>query len=112
MLLVGLLYGITGLAWSQVAYSVMGFIINAYFSGRYFNYGPMQQTLDFLPVLLISVIMTGVVYALDKNWHYPFFPLLSVQVILGALLFIALSHLFKLKAYNELRAMFRQGLAK
>ena len=112
MLLFGLMYGIVGLAWSQVAYSIMGFFVNAYFSGRFFNYGPLKQTLDFLPVLLVSVVMAMAVFALDKYWQNPVIPLLGAQITLGLILFIALCQLFRLKAYTEVRAMFAQGIAK
>lgn len=112
MLLIGLTHGIVGLAWSQVAYSVMGFWIGAFFSGRYFNYGPWKQFLDFLPVLLISSLMALAVFEMDEYWRNPYLPLLSAQVAVGAIVFISLCHLFKLKAYTEVTQMVTLGLSK
>jgi len=105
MLIFGLMYGIIGLAWSQVAYSLFGFFVNAYFSGRYFDYGPLKQSLDFLPTLLVAVLMILGLMALKSYWHAPAIPLLGIQVLLGAILFISLCALFKLKAFAEVRAL-------
>ncbi|WP_431065831.1 lipopolysaccharide biosynthesis protein [Methylotuvimicrobium sp.] len=112
MLVFGLMFGILGLAWSQVAYSIMGFLVNAYFSGRYFNYGPLQQVLDFLPALLLSAIMACTVFAMGEYWHNEFIPLLSLQVVVGGVFFIMLCQVFRLKAYTEVRTMLTQGFAK
>ncbi|MGY6276085.1 lipopolysaccharide biosynthesis protein [Methylomonas sp. MgM2] len=105
LLMCGLVYGITGLAWSQFVYSIFGFFVDAYFCGRYFNYGAWLQIKDVLPALLVSTVMAGLIYALGKYWDISYIPLFSLQVSSGIFLFVGLCHICKLKAYKELYAL-------
>jgi teichuronic acid exporter len=60
--IVGSLFGIIGLAWSQVVYSALGLIINAGPARRDLGYGPLQQLSDVAGIALVALAMAGAVY--------------------------------------------------
>jgi len=61
LLAVGAMYGVIGMAWSQVAFGVLAFAINAHYSKRCFSYGLVAQARDVLPMLAIAIPMAGAV---------------------------------------------------
>lgn len=51
-------YGILAIAWSQVIVGILGFLINAHYTGVFLGYSAWKQTRDLLPYLVVSVLMT------------------------------------------------------
>jgi len=101
LIVVGALYGVMGIAWSQVVFGVMAFLINAHYSRRYLDYGAASQTMDFLPSLFISTIMACVVYMIGAIlvWSMPLALLLKVSV--GVSLYFVTCWLFRVQAFKE-----------
>lgn len=52
-------YGIYGLLYFQIAAAIVSYFINSYFTGRFINYGLLEQVKDVLPCLL-SAVFTGI----------------------------------------------------
>ena len=115
LLLIGAAYGVMGIAWSQVAFGVLAFGINAHYTRLHLNYSAWQQIQDFLPVVLISVFMALPVYSLGNllPWHAAL--VLLAQVSVGVTLFIVGCALFRIEAYRDAREMiaaqFRKKIA-
>lgn len=59
---VGSLFGIVGLAWSQVVYSALGLLVNAGPARRDLNYGPLRQLSDLAVIAAVTLLMAGAVY--------------------------------------------------
>lgn len=111
-LLVGSAFGIMGLAWSQVAFSVFTHFFNGYFSGKYAGYGAFKQLGDVTGMALVSGLMVALLLAvrpfLDQR---PLLLLLSMAAI-GALIFGALGLLLRLSAFREARQIAVAALAR
>jgi len=103
-ILVALPYGIIGIAWSQVCYGVMGFLVNAYFTGRFLGYGIGKQILDLLPILLVTIVMTFSVYLFGYYSILDPLLLLTAKICLGASVFLATSLLFRLKVLKDIQS--------
>ena len=98
--------GIFGLLYSQVILSLLMFYISAHFSGRMIGYSALQQTIDVLPIILLSLIV-GFFIWLSKTFVIPFTNLndfggivLCAGIYAG--LYIYLGHLFRLKPLKEI----------
>ncbi|KAF1695301.1 lipopolysaccharide biosynthesis protein [Pseudoxanthomonas koreensis] len=112
LLLLGSLYGIMGIAWSTVLFGALAFLINAYYTKQFLDYGAFQQTKDFLPVTLISLIMFAIVRRASTSWApQPAIELMAL-VALGALVFVGLAHLLSIRSYRDAAATLRSALAK
>lgn len=100
-LLAGLTQGLAGVAWSQVAFGLVAFLINARYTGRYLGYGPWRQFLDFLPILGVSSGMAAIVF-LSAPW-IPLSPLpsLFLQVALGIAFYVLLLVGLRLRAFKD-----------
>jgi O-antigen/teichoic acid export membrane protein len=94
-------YGISAIAWSTVLGGVIGFVINAYYSGRLLGYGTLRQTLDLLPYVAVALLMVVGVWAVNLlAMHSPLI-LLLLQILVGVFVYALLCYLFRLAAFSE-----------
>jgi len=100
-LLVGIMsYGVIGLAWSQVLFGLVAFFINAFYTGRYLNYGPLKQIKDFFPILIISSVVAYIVLIAGNYLADPLWLVLVKQVVIGITLFMLICICFSINAYR------------
>jgi len=106
----GAVYGVMGIAWSQVIFSVLAFFINARYSRRFLNYGVARQSGDFLPVLGVAAVMAIMVYQLSVRW--PISPLIELIALVsaGGVFFLAVVWLLGLGALQDVSALFQRRL--
>jgi len=104
-IILSLPYGIMGIAWSQVYYGVMGFLINAYFTGRYIGYGILRQIIDIIPILLLSVLMGFSVYSFGIYFLFDPIALLAAKIAVGGAVFMGGCLLFRLKIISDIRSL-------
>jgi hypothetical protein len=66
---VGVCFGISGVAWSQVAFGVFSAALSGFYIKRYLQYGARQQLKDCAPSLFCSALMALVVVALGAEFQ-------------------------------------------
>ncbi|MDX1652601.1 MAG: lipopolysaccharide biosynthesis protein [Brumimicrobium sp.] len=105
-LIVSFQYGIYGLLYGSVFFSLIAFGINTHFSGKFINYTALQQTKDLLPTILLALLVGFIVYQLDYfytelDWN----DILRILFggLTGLILYIGTSYIFRLNAMLELR---------
>ena len=110
LLVAGAFHGIMGIAWSQVLSSTVSFVINAHYSRRMLDYGAIDQTRDFLPILGVALAMAGIVYQLDL--HLVLRPQVALVLLtcVGAIVFALLGWLLRLATVDEMIALYRSRL--
>ena len=104
----GTFYGVMGIAWSQVVFSVLALAINTHYTRKLLDYGVAEQLRDYAPVLCIAIPMTAAVYAIGLFWQPAPLIALAVLSIVGALLFFGLAWLVRLDALDDVAALFRR----
>ncbi len=111
-LLVGSAFGIIGLAWSQVIFSIFAHFFNGYFSGKHVGYGAFKQIRDVAGLALVCAIVVAVLVAvrpfLDQR---PLLLLVSLAAI-GVLLFAAGGFILRVAGFNEGRQLVVGALAR
>jgi O-antigen/teichoic acid export membrane protein len=89
--------GVMAIAWGGVISSAVSAAVNAHPNRSLIRYGFLEQLHDILPTILISLVMFGVVYAMN-TLALPASVLLILQVIAGAAVYGGLSMLFKVES--------------
>lgn len=89
------------IAVADVVASVIGWFINSYPNRKLINYSYKEQLGDFLPSLLISLVMFVAVLFVGKL-ELNVFLLLILQVFVGIVVYFVLSAIFKPKSYKLL----------
>lgn len=108
LLFLGSLHGVMGIAWSQVIIGAIAFFINAYYTRRYLQYGPLAQIKDFAPALASTLPMVGVVYWLGIQLMLaPALELLAMTA-LGGFVFLALAWVGRIAALRDVVTLFQK----
>jgi O-antigen/teichoic acid export membrane protein len=107
-ILIAFRHGIIALLVAQIASSVIALFLNSHYSKKLLSYGLGKQIGDNAKVLGSSMAMGIFVYFAGKLSVGPVALALSMQVLLGALLFVAASWLLKDPVFSEWSA---RGLA-
>lgn len=103
-------FGILAMAWSQVVLGAISFVLNAHYTGVFLKYSSFRQMLDTLPFVLLAVPMAGIVWLIPKGAALPAFPLLCVQVGVGAALYLGMAAVLRLETFLEAWALGRDLL--
>ena len=88
---------VMAIAWGGVISSVVSAAINAHPNKELISYGYLEQMRDILPILLISLVMFAVVYAMNAL-SLATGMLLVLQAIVGVAVYVGLSMLFKVES--------------
>lgn len=105
-------FGIVGILIGQIINSALAYIPNSYFSYQLIGYSIKEQLTDFVPTLALSIIIAGLVFAL-QHW-LQWWPLAKL-IILGLLalsLYIIGAHFLRLNAYESTKALVIKKLKK
>lgn len=103
-ILIGIYVGIYPMIIGSVVVGWLCLILNAYYSGKKFNYTWWMQLKDMAPSLGIAFAMAIPVYFLS---YLPIsdFIILPIQIIVGFAITIALCELFKREEYLQLKGI-------
>ena len=111
ILIISIPFGVTAIAIGMVISTTLSAIINAIPNKKLLGYTFKMQLKDILPSLVMSLVMFGVVYPislLDINvWL-----MLVIQVIVGAIIYVALSAIFKVESFKYILNMIKGFLKR
>ncbi|MDT9598893.1 lipopolysaccharide biosynthesis protein [Sphingosinicella rhizophila] len=85
----GSFFGIIGLAWSQLVYSILALVVNARPAGRNMNYGVLHQLADIRGVAFAAIFMAIIVLGLRQLLTLSPVLLLGTCAIAGAATYVA-----------------------
>lgn len=98
---VGAFFGMAGIAWSQVVYSVLALLLNTYYSRKLLDYGGLAQLRDTLPAIACATVMAVAVALILKSWSPAPFTAVAVLVPVGGLIYLGMVAVFRLKAFDD-----------
>lgn len=60
-------FGIHGLLYAQIVLTVMGFIINSWYSGYFIQYSVKEQLRDIIPIIGLALACAGITWMIDSR---------------------------------------------
>jgi teichuronic acid exporter len=105
--IVGSWFGIIGLAWGQLMFTVMALLINSWPTRRYYRCGIEKQVADLGGVIAATVAMGAGVVAVRQLVHAGAITELLACIVLGGGLYAAAGMLLRIHAFSEVIAMSR-----
>ena len=111
LLLIGMHIGPLAIAFSVAVNSIFAMIINAWPNCKLINYSLIEQWKDLFPQFLIAILMSVLVALLGKL-DINIYVLLFGQVVLGVVVYVGLSKLLKLEAFNYAERTIKDFLKK
>lgn len=92
-------FGILGLLWGQVVFSLIAFFINTHYSGKFLSYSSWEQLLDIAPTLLLTGATGVAIYFLDLTLvRQADMVRLLISGLVGILVFVIFARLFRFES--------------
>lgn len=101
LLLSTMWFGVMAMAYSLLVSCVLNQIINSWPNKKLLNYGYLEQLKDILPEILLALFMGICVYFVSFL-PISIYLILVIQVVLGATIYIGISAILKLDAFEYL----------
>lgn len=101
VLIITIPHGVYAMAVGQVIVTIISTMINAFPNYKLLSYSYFEQIKDVLPNLLIAILMFIIVYPI-KCLINNVILLLTVQIIVGVVIYIIFMKVFKVEAFNYL----------
>ncbi|WP_274309538.1 lipopolysaccharide biosynthesis protein [Solibacillus daqui] len=103
ILIISIQFGLYVMVFGVFISSVLFTIIDAYPNKQLLNYGMLEQLRDVFPSLLIALAMGGLLF-LTHGLEFSMLTTVFIQIILGSIIYVVLSRIFKLECYEYLRS--------
>ena len=91
-------YGVMAIALSMIISTILSSFINAYPNSKILKYSYIYQIKDMMPSILLSLIMSVVIYPISFVINNSLL-LIIVQVLIGGMIYILLSRIFRLESF-------------
>lgn len=104
-------FGVMAMAYSLLLSSVLSQIINSWPNRKLLGYGYLEQVRDFASGILLAVAMGICVYFVGYL-PLPMIITLLIQIVLGAIIYIAASAILKLEEFEYLLGMVKSFIRK
>lgn len=111
LLFITMQISVMAMAYSLLISSILNQIINSWPNKRLLNYGYLEQVKDFMPSILLALVMGICIYPIGLL-NLPDIVVLIVQVVIGALVYIVGSVFLKLNAFQYLWGILKPMVAK
>ncbi|MEJ6981367.1 lipopolysaccharide biosynthesis protein [Pedobacter sp. P351] len=102
-------FGIYGLLYFQLIFSVLGYFINSFYSGKIIGYTFKEQLADIFPVIFLSCIIGALCYFLDRylflRFQLPDFTRLIIAGVFYFLMYLSSSNIIKLNAIIDFKQL-------
>ena len=99
------------IAMTGIVTTVISSFVNSYPNKKLIGYSYLEQIKDILPSLILSIIMLTAVLAIGQLNISPII-LIVIQIVVGAILYIALSAILRIKPFIMVLEAFKSFLKK
>ncbi|HUX94138.1 MAG TPA: lipopolysaccharide biosynthesis protein [Bacteroidales bacterium] len=110
LLILGAIFGITVLIGGIVLFYWIGYTVIAFYSKRLIGYSMKMQSMDFLPLLGISLFPAFITWGIGIIFNLTPLLLLGVQIIAYPCLVLLLSIIFRVPAFYEIKVILSDKL--
>lgn len=113
LIAIALPFGIIPLCWSGVAMSLLCLYINTYYTAKIIDYPLLQQLADFIPSLVLSLVMSATVwFTFVYLLPLPSYFQLACGIPAGVLIYLLGAKLLRLKELSDIFTILANNLKK
>lgn len=95
--------GVNGLLWGMVVGIYLIYIINALLSARIVGYKFGKQLLDLLPIIVVALAVSVLVWWMGNKIHLHIYGVLAIQILVYIFAYLLLSFVLRLEAVEMLK---------
>lgn len=103
--------GVLVMAYSLLATNILSSFINSYPNKRLLGYSYIDQITDIMPSMILSIFMGCIIYTVKYLYMNSLLTLI-IQVLLGSILYIGCSKVFRFESFEYILYIIRGFLSK
>lgn len=111
VILTGFFFSLMAMLWAAVVYYYVEFFLNSWYSKRLIGYGSLSQVRDVMPIYLVSLVVSALVWLFTLTGLPPIVVLLC-QVVMAAVLYVACYTLMGQVEFKEMCEFVRQKVKR
>ena len=109
MVVIAMYFGVFAIAVSAAIFGVISMVINILPNKSLIDYSIKEQLLDIFPALISAVIMGVGVYFISYL-SLPVIIQFAVQIIFGAIIYVGISYVFKVEAFEYILSIVKKKI--
>lgn len=94
--------GLIAMCVGSIITSLINLSVNTYYTGKLINVGFVRQMMDLFPILLLTLVMGALVYAVCHCFSLTPIVSLVIGILIGVLFYVIMAKLFNFAELNEL----------
>ena len=102
-IIIGIIWGIKIMIIGMMINTIIAYILNSYWSGKFIGYSSLQQIRDIFPSFILAVIINSVVFIFGYLVNWPEAVKLVTQILMASFLTITLSEILHFEDYLYIR---------
>jgi teichuronic acid exporter len=107
IIIASIYWGIIGLLYGAILFSIISYLINSNLAYKYINYGAIEQITDLIPIFTVTSITMLFVYIVKFTLkNYDDWLQVLFSLLIGVVTYLCASILFKLKSFYFLREIY------
>ncbi len=99
-LFIAIPFGIEGIAWAMLTSSIISFFINAYYPGKIFGFGAVEQLVDGYKIIISTVVMYLCISMINIGDN---FLELSIKITVGIFIYVFALWFLNVPIFNEVK---------
>ena len=100
-------FGLIAMCYARIGSSIIGLMINTYYTGKLISMGFLKQMKDLMPTLMLSGVMFVVVLQLTHLIENQILTLI-IGCVVGLLVYLVGSMIFKFQELQDVKALVRK----
>jgi len=105
MIIIGIFWGIKIMIIGLIISSILAFLLNSHWSGKFIGYSLYEQLKDIFPAFLLSLIANSLVFLFGKSVGARPSIVLILQIIFAGIIYFIILEIFRFKDYLYLKTI-------
>lgn len=111
-IIIGVFFGIKIMIVGMLITNLIAFYLNSYWSGKFIGYSSFQQIKDILPSFCLASFVGIGVFFTGYFLNLPNYYILFIQILIGIVLTVGISEIFRLKDYLYIKEIIFEKFKK
>jgi O-antigen/teichoic acid export membrane protein len=111
-MVVGFNWGIEGFLYANLIGHYITYFFVLYLSSRTLNYSIFPLLKNILPSFSLALVMSAVIYGIDKFYNRDNLEQLTVEIIVGILFYLGAAKVLHIRAFKDLIVLIREDILK
>jgi O-antigen/teichoic acid export membrane protein len=101
--------GLIAMCVGGIVSSMVGLVINTYYSGKLINVGYLRQMRDVMPTFVLSLVSGTIVYITVNNLCLSPLLLLIIGIIVGFIIYVATAYFLHFSEIDEIKEIIKKN---